>query len=506
MFSVKQLAFRHRALCCAIVWLAWALAFVTGCTSPDESKGPAGEQGEKTSGLAGAEVKLIVVGDHSLAEAVRLLRGEWQGSTGAKLEISQQSVEELLSQDKLSADALIYPAEYLGELAERKWLAPIPSNVLNDPLLAWDEIFEADKSRIAAWGTEAYGVPFGAPALTCCYRADLLKKLNRKPPETWAEYQELVELFSDRQKLGDAGPAAGAPWFAAAEPLDERWAGLTLLARAAAYAKHHNHYSTLFDMQSMAPLVAGPPFVRALDELTATAKHSAKSSLEFGPREVRRALADGQCALALVWLAPARSRGAGGGKEDAKNPAAPALHLGFSVLPGASEAYNLATKAWDKREKSEAVGVPLLAVAGRLGSIAKDSSSGEAAGQLLAWLSGPKWGPRVSTTSTDVTLYRESQLAAPSEWVDVPVEEPAALQYAESVKQALSREETLMALRIPGRDRYLAALNAAVRQAVAGEASSQEALDRAAEEWGKITAELGVDAQRAAYHRDLGLR
>jgi hypothetical protein len=69
----------------------------------------------------------------------------------------------------------------------------------------------------------------------------------------------------------------------------------------------------------------------------------------------------------------------------------------------------------------------------------------------------------------------------------------------------LSHSSYLFALRIPGRARYLAALDAAVRQTVAGEKSAADALAEAATEWRRITGELGVDAQRKAYRLSLGL-
>ncbi|HUY91310.1 MAG TPA: extracellular solute-binding protein [Pirellulales bacterium] len=511
--SSPQSAFRR-----AKSWRpAWLLAVVAsaagctsagctsaGCTSANDSASPEASTGEAAS-LSGVELKLVVVDDPGLAEAVRLLRGEWQGSTGAKLEIVEQTSGELLGAAELTADALIYPAECLGELAERNWLAPIPKATLDDPQLAWPEIFEADKSRLATWGTEAYAIPFGSPVLTCCYRADLLKKLDRKPPETWAEYQALAEFLADRSNLGDAAPADGEPWFAAAEPLAEGWAGLTLLARAAPYAKHRNHYSTLFDMESMEPLIAKPPFVKALDELLAAAKFGATSKLDFGPEQARQALARGQCALALTWPAPARSQELAQNGKSAGGVEAP-LDLGFVELPGAGEVYNLGSQAWDKRRPEDNPHVPLLGVSGRLGSISRNSTKSEAAGHLLAWLSGPQWGQRVATASKATTLFRESQLAAPAEWLDLNVEEPAALQYAEAVQRSISQEESLTVLRIPARQRYMAALDQAVRQAVSGELESQAALDQAAETWRTITAELGLEAQRQAYHRDLGLR
>jgi ABC-type glycerol-3-phosphate transport system substrate-binding protein len=484
------------------------LAVSIGCSSSKDADAPDGGEPQAAS-LAGVELKLIVADDHALAEAARLLRGEWQGATGAKLEIVEQSAAELLAGKEVQADAIIYPAEHLGELAQREWLAPIPKATLDDRQFAWVEIFEAEKSRLATWGTAAYAAPFGSPVLCCFYRADLLKKVDREPPKNWTEYQELVELFAEREKSDDAA-ADGRAWFAAAEPLAEGWAGLMLLGRAAPYAKHYNHYSTLFDMESMEPLIAAAPFVRALDELAAAAKHGAKAQLDFGPEQVRRAFAEGRCALALSWPAAARSRemtaGEGAPATTEETATETSFEAGFVELPGAQDVYNLGSKQWDKRRPQDNPRVPLLGVSGRLGSIARQSAHAEAAGQLLAWLSGPKWGPRVSTASQATTLYRESHLAAPGEWLSAPVEEAAALQYAETVKRAMSQEESLMALRIPGRQRYLAALDQAVRQVVSGEAESQPALEVAAAAWSKITAELGLEAQRAAYRRDLGLR
>jgi hypothetical protein len=56
------------------------------------------------------------------------------------------------------------------------------------------------------------------------------------------------------------------------------------------------------------------------------------------------------------------------------------------------------------------------------------------------------------------------------------------------------------------RHEYLAALDAAVVQAVAGEKSAADALAGAADEWKKITAKIGLVNQRRALHYDLGLQ
>ena len=62
----------------------------------------------------------------------------------------------------------------------------------------------------------------------------------------------------------------------------------------------------------------------------------------------------------------------------------------------------------------------------------------------------------------------------------------------------------LSTLRIPGRDQYLLALDQAVADALAGQ-DARAALETAANRWREITTQLGLEKQRAAYRRSLGL-
>lgn len=82
---------------------------------------------------------------------------------------------------------------------------------------------------------------------------------------------------------------------------------------------------------------------------------------------------------------------------------------------------------------------------------------------------------------------------------------PAAAQYAEMTQTTLCRPQWLFPLRIPGRRRYLAALDEAVQRAVRGDQAPDEALAEAAETWRQITDQLGLQRQREAYWDSLGL-
>jgi multiple sugar transport system substrate-binding protein len=456
-----------------------------GCNPQDPAAAPQARPFE------GQKLRLLVVDDPQLAGAAERFRGEWRARTGAEFEIGQRAAAEIAAGQALDADAAIYPAHLLGPLAESDRLVRVPKEVLADSQLAWQEIFELLRVSEATWGSDVYAIPFGSPVLVCYYRNDLLSRLNEKPPATWDDYQRLVQLLSDRSKLADAVPAEG-PWSAALEPLGPGWAGQTLLARAAAYAKHPDYFSVLFNLETMAPLVDTPPFVKALEQLVAAAKQGPPEALEWGPDEVRDAFWRGECGLALSW--PSASRGS----ESSKEKQTP-QDVRTCALPGSTEVYNPQGRAWQPRGK--AASVPLLSTSGRLGSVSKASGHAPAAFQLLIALSGPQWSSQVCAASPSATLFRQSHAKAPREWVERSLTPAAAQEYAELTEQTLSGHEALSAIPLPGRDEYLTALDNAVHAAVKGKATPTEALTRCAATWREITQRLGIDRQREAYRK-----
>lgn len=462
------------------------LAVLVGCPGPRSSSPKPGP-----SPLEGARVRLVVVADPQMAATIEPLRGEWTTQTGADFQLRRITEEELAAARQLAADAIICPSYTLGTLAEQGLVGPIPEGLLDDDAGDWSEAFELPKLREAAWGPEIHGVALGSPVLTCYYRADLLEELARPPPETWEDYHRLARLLADR---GRAAAAEGAPWSGALEPLGPGWAGLVLLARAAPYGKHRDNYSTLFDIRTMEPLIAGPPFVRALEELVAGAKLGSHQQTAFDPAAVRKAFWQGQCGLALSW--PTRA---------AEVPAGEAIRVGFAELPGSREVYNVGSGSWEFRAEEEEHRVPLLGVAGRMGVVTADSAHRDAAWQLLLWLSGEQLSGQVCASSPATTLFRNSHVASPQQWVEKPVSSAAAGQYASLTKAALQRRQWLCAPRIPGRADYLAALDEAVQAAVRGTRSPGEALRGAAARWREITRRAGRAKQRAAYLRSLGL-
>lgn len=439
-------------------------------------------------------LRVLVVDDGPLADAVKLA---WDSRVGGSAKIIQLTTAELLDRERsrLNADVVLYPSALLGELAERGLIEPLDSEDVADPVFDRQGIFELIRLREIVWGSKVYAVPFGSPQFTLLYRADIFDRLQLEPPTTWEQYQAIAEQLSDRSVLGEAAFPDSEPWYGAVEPLAPSWAGATLLSRAASYARHRNQYSTLFDFNSMEPLIATPPFERALDELVSIA---GKSDKKYTLAEVRRLFLSGQSAMAITW--PSRA-------DDASTETITDRDdwIGIAELPGSPEVYNHRTQSWEQRTADESPHVSLIAVDGRLGSVTKDCRRKKQALGMLFMITGVELGVTISPASSHTTLFRESQLGQASAWVNQEIEGSPARQYGEVVQSAQNRNAWIDAIRIPGRTEYIAALDRAVDSVLAAEATSSEALKTAAAEWNRITDSIGRESQQHAYMRSLGL-
>ncbi|MBN2580845.1 MAG: extracellular solute-binding protein [Pirellulales bacterium] len=468
---------------------ALCLPLLAGCTPPK----PDPHAGKTSPILKGVKLQLLVVDDPALAKAIERMRGQWQAETGSEYTVRQSDGMWTGETDGLAADAAIIPSALLAPMAEKNHLAPLPTDFENNP--AWGEIFDLLKLHEADWGGKVYAVPFGSPVLFLYYRADLLEKIDATPPETWKEYQELA------RRLAADNPPGTESWSGVLEPLAPGWSGLVLLARAASYAKHHDNYSTLFNIQTMEPLIAGPPFIQALEEMVATDQSAAQLMLRLDPAGVRQAFWQGKCGMAMTWPS-ATAEILHFAEENKKS--LPGEDLGIAELPGSTRVYSLADRAWVDRKEGESTRVPLLAVAGRVGVVSAQSTHPEAAFRLLQRLSDAKISGEICPASPATTLFRNSHQQNPQSWGEEPIPAKTMVDYAAMLSTAMRRTEWL-AFRLPGREEYLSALDEAVRSAVLDKASPEAALKKTAAQWRKITEKRGKEAQLKAYLHSLGL-
>ncbi len=468
------------------IWLAGA-----GCS--DSAPPP---PGKTVLPFQGQMVRLLVMDDPGMAKAVRGLAGEWTAGSGATLEVRETTLAELPLGWADQCDAVIYPSHELGRLAED--LAPISEELLRQPSVAWSDILPLLRRREAMWNSTTVAVPLGSPVLALYYRSDWFAKLKLEPPKTWEDYQRLVDQFRNQEVLASLELSDATNFVPAAEPLFDGWAGLTLLARAAAYAKHPDYYSSLFDVETMAPRIAEPPFERALTELVAA---NGPPSKQRTMEQVWRALRAGNCAMAIAWPIGGQEAGDKGQEAGDKGQESDAaVPIAVTALPGSQEVYHPERQAYVPRSTPT---VPLLAVSGRLGSAVRSKTSAglgnqPAAMQLLLAMSDSRWGSVVSSASSHTTPFRGSHVSAPQTWTALQGA-PAPKAYLDVLRSEMEQDDCLLALRIPGRAQYLAALDAAVVEALEGRLPAKAALEQAAEKWRGITEQIGAPSQQKAY-------
>ena len=365
-----------------------------------------------------------------------------------------------------------------------------------DPHSPWSQNFPLLRNQEAAWGSEELWRAAGLAGFLLlllrriCWRSSAAVRRRRGR-----------NISSWRGLLREAGEKSGVK-YGTVEPLGRGWAGLVLLARAAAYAKERDNYTTLFDEKTFEPMIAGPPFVRALSELVEAAKLGPKEQLDSIRR--RHAPSSGKArrrwqSVGRVQVRQARSQSAFSGRHAeracyfrANCPARPrstALqrHLGTAerrCRPARPAAGHCRTDGrGPSGERTRRCGLPASALAKR--------SAME---------------PQVFAGSPATTLFRSDQIAAAKSWVESGISASAARQYAEQTAATLSRSQFLASLRLPGRAEYLRRAGRCRSSSRARAADADRSVkSRPPTSGAKSASGMDAEKQKAAYMHSLGL-
>ncbi len=426
---------------CAALCLTAVLAVLAGCDRDEQTVAP------PPLPTPSVTLRVLVVNDPPLAEAIERLRGEWAVRSGGQLEATSKPWSEVESADSLDADVVVFPARYLGTLCERGWLRPVRDSVLRGETYDAADVFPLVRGRLVRYGGQTMALPLGVEMPLVGYRAESLAGRQGEPPRSWDDFGQLLDQSGVTPHWWPPRDAA------------QHWGATMLLARAAAYATHPNREGVLFDPHSMRPRIAEPPFIRALDR----------------------------------WC----------GEPSAAVAAAPA-DVVWAALPGSAELYNHSTGEWERAERGVRQ-VPLVGGGGSLIGVTQASRNAATAFQLAAWLSSAEisgqLGPKVGASLP----CRYSQMRALGGWLDGFDGRTSTSGLSRDVERALSGEACLVVPPLPGIDGYLAALDEAVKGALRGERSPDEALQEVARRWDELTDQLGHDRQRTAYLKHLGI-
>jgi hypothetical protein len=213
-------------------------------------------------------LRVLVVNEPGVAEAINRLRGEWAERSGGELSASSGEWKDVAVGKSIDADVVIFPSRYLGELCTRGWLQPVRPSVLQSAEFDAGDVFPLVRRELMRWGGEVMALPLGV-------------------------------RIAMRNKSTDDHP------------------GIALLAEAAPTALSNEHEGVLFDPQTMKPRIDDAPFIKALQQLVEIGPENGRTGIGFAQSApvfgfddrlvaVSTASRNGASAFKLIaWLASA---------------------------------------------------------------------------------------------------------------------------------------------------------------------------------------------------------
>lgn len=462
--------------------------------------------------FAGITLTVFTQSPPYIAKPVQMFAPAWQERTGGKINLVTAPFGELYSKlmssfslGTATYDVALFASAWMGDFAGNKYLLDLSSLIKADKNLNWGDILPTYQQTVN-WGGQLYALPIDGDVHTAYYRRDALGNAKHKaqfkakygyelrPPQTWKEYRDIAEFFNGWDWVGDGKKHYGvleayrrggqAFWF--------------FMSHAAAYVSVPGQKGNMFfDPGTMKPQINNPGFVKALEDWVALVKLGPPGMINFDSGDVRSQFAAGTAALAVDW-------GDTGIVGDTDPKSVVKGKIGTIVLPGSLQLYNYKTGQWTTLSKANVA--PYLAFGGWVCGVTATTRSPAAAYDFCRTIAEPKNSyTAVTTSETGLNPFRTSHFADLSGWKKFGFVEPDLSSYLGAIKASLSHPNAQLDLKLPGQARYLDAMETQLARAAAGEISAKAALDAAAEEWEKITNELGRDKMLTLYRAWLGL-
>jgi hypothetical protein len=328
---MHQLAAKNGCHCLRQCFLALALlpwlTILVGCPKQNQPSDADDAATNYAITRASVTLRMLVVNDPPLVEAVNRLRGEWSERTGGEVAAAETTWKELAALKTLDADVIIFPSRYLGELCTRGWLRPVRSSTLESDDVKATDFFPVVRNDIIKWGGQVMALPLGVD------------------------------------------PSVLTPTTKTAPP------SVALLALAAPKAISNERIGVLFDTDSLKPRLTEPAFIEALASPRDSSKNESAAQptnqngiavIGYGDRLVAVTNATRNAASAfrfIAWLAQPETSSQLAGVGKAQLPARRSLASSAAWYDASLSTTERAErgKALDKRLSAEqAVVVPRI--------------------------------------------------------------------------------------------------------------------------------------------------
>jgi multiple sugar transport system substrate-binding protein len=460
-------------------------------------------------------------------------RNKFEEITGATLDIVEIPFAELREKiftDLMTGagryDLLINCSNFYGDYILNDWILPI-DDYFDDPRMPeWDR--ESISPAVAAlykWGDHWYGGNNDHDAQVLYYRKDIIEsaewqakfkqEMGHDMPvdmETWEDVVEVAEFFHGKDWNGDGDSdngislhlkvggqgyfhfmAMSAPYVVIPYPGDP----ITKVTR------YHNVY--WFDPETMDPIINSPGHVRALEILLKLSKAGSTAMWGWSLGEAWADFLSGNAVMCFSW---------GDVGSLSQDPTQSVIQgkLGARGIPGTRHPYDMQKGRFlnlnEPNMVSNQAGCSWHPV------ISKYAKNPDLAYYFIAWQATPSinhWNVYMGWTGVDPgTTY---------DWFPpygkAKVEEYVAGGYdAEDARNFIGAYQDNFYnykifqnyLRIPGTPELQEIWDVHLSEAVTGQLSPQEALDRTYKDWSRIIDDYGRDTLLKLYQESIGYK
>jgi multiple sugar transport system substrate-binding protein len=464
----------------------------------------------ETPRFDGQKVVVVSQTGYSISGPIEDRAPEWEAMTGADVEVQVFAFGELFEKmitsfetGAIDYDMLVFPANWAGDFMAPGYLEPIPRTILDR--IEPDDIIPLYGERLTAWGPTVYAMPYDGDAHMLYYRKDLVNPESPyaadfeaeygyplDEPATWSQYYDIAEFFNGKE-VETAGEVAPIYGVAEAQRRNAQsfW---VFLSHAATYGKVPGNPCFFFSCDDMTPQVNNPGWIQALDDYIKSRDLGPPEQLQWDVAQTRVTFPAGVSVFNIDW-------GDVGPISYDPNSSVIAGDTGFSVLPAADRYWNYETGEWVEEPNV----APFIAFGGWIIGVAADSDVKDAAMSFAAFMADPEMVKELAVfPNSGVNPSRYSQFEDIDSWVEAGFDEEGAIDYLSAVENTINDPNAVLDLRIRGSAEYLDVLDVGVSRALAGEVSSQEALDSVAAQWDEITDRLGREAQLEQYRNAVG--
>ena len=455
---------------------------------------------------------------------------ELTGATYDIVEIPYGELREKIVSDFVTGahkfDMLINTSLFYGDYIDNDWIIPI-DQYFDDPRMPkWDrDAIAPGVADLLQWGDHWYGTDNDHDAQIMYYRKDIIgdpkwqaqfkKEMGHDMPvamDTWEDVVEIVKFFHGKDWNGDGDPDNGvtmhlrvggqgfwhfvslsAPYVVIPYPGEPK-------TRATRY---HNAY--WFDPETMEPLINSPGHVKALETLIELSKYGSVAQFGWSLGEAWADFLSGNAILCFSW---------GDVGSLSQDPTMSSImgKLGARGIPGTKQPYDMEKKRFLNLDEPNMVAN--LTGASWHPVISKYCENPDLAYYFGAWQASPEinhWNVAFGWTGIDpgttYDWFPPYGTATVEEYVAGGYDaEDAKLFYGAYQDNFYNYPIYQNYIRIPGAPEMTEVADIHLSEAVTGQVTPKEALDRTYDDWVRIVDQIGKDKLLKLYQESIGYK